>query len=107
MRAHGGNKAAASAAATAATITTAATAAAITATASAALLTIITVRLPRVRHVVVLLRRETLCLLLALSVDSVQDFLRPGFAHFVALGFQRRQVCVTAGLDGATHSGGD
>ena len=107
MRAHGGNKAAASAAATAATITTAATAAAITATASAALLTIITVRLPRVRHVVVLLRRETLRLLLALSVDSVQDFLRPGLAHFVALGFQRRQVCVTAGLDSATHSGGD
>ncbi len=98
MRAHGRNKAAASAAATAA---------AITATASAALLTIITVRLPRVRHVVVLLRRETLCLLLALSVDSVQDFLRPGLAHFVALGFQRRQVCVTAGLDSATHSGGD
>ena len=101
MRAHGGNKAAASA--TAATTTTAAT---IT-TASAALLTIITVRLPRVRHVVVLLRRETLRLLLALSVDSVQDFLRPGLAHFVALGFQRRQVCVTAGLDSATHSGGD
>ena len=102
MCAHGRNKAAATAASA-----TAATAAAITATASAALLTIITVRLPRVRHVVVLLRCETLCLLLALTVDSVQDFLRPGFAHFVALGFQRRQVCVTAGLDGATHSCGD
>ena len=87
MRAHGGNKAAASAAATAATITATATAAAITATASAALLTIITVRLPRVRHVVVLRAVDNFFLGQRLRVDLIQDLLGPCLTLRVLLFF--------------------
>ena len=87
MCAHGGNKAAASAAATAATITTAATAAAITATASAALLTIITVRLPRVRHVVALRAVDNFFLGQRLRVDLIQDLLGPCLTLRVLLFF--------------------
>ena len=85
MRAHGGNKAAASAAATAATITTTTTAT-IT-TASAALLTIITVRLPRVRHVVALRAVDNFFLGQRLRVDLIQDLLGPCLTLRVLLFF--------------------
>ena len=87
MRAHGGNKAAASAAATAAAITATASAAAITATASAALLTIITVRLPRVRHVVALRAVDNFFLGQRLRVDLIQDLLGPCLTLRVLLFF--------------------
>ena len=71
----------------AATITTTATAATITATASAALLTIITVRLPRVRHVVVLRAVDNFFLGQRVRVDLIQDLLGPCLTLRVLLFF--------------------